>query len=152
MDDISKLSNAELSKQLKSHDLPSGPITKTTRPLFERKLRKHLAGSDSSGINESKDGAPKDESQHVGDSNHATASDIKPSVVDTPVEIGKEESDTTGTPKQFYSIQLPKDMQGRMCLPFIQMSLFAIVIKFCFHVSNITHKLDPVNSYVVFNN
>jgi len=148
MDDISKLSNAELSKQLKSHDLPSGPITKTTRPLFERKLRKHLAGSDGSGSNESKDGTPKDESQYVGDSNHASAnSDIKPSVVDTHVEIGKEESGGTGTPKQFYSIQLPKDMQGRMCLPFFKLSL-----TFCFQVLNITHKLDLVNSYVVCNN
>ena len=120
MDDISKLSNAELSKQLKSHDLPSGPITKTTRPLFERKLRKHLAGPDSaSETTESKEGDQKHGSKHVGDGNHGNTNndtEVRSGVADPQRETGKEVIGGNETAKQFYSIQLPNGAQGRLML------------------------------------
>ena len=42
MDEISSLSDAELSAKLKQYGLKSGAITKATRKLFEKRLRKHF--------------------------------------------------------------------------------------------------------------
>ena len=112
MDAVSELSNTELSNQLKSHGLPSGPITRTTRPLFERKLRKHLAGES----NVQSDGDTEDGSVRGRDGNHGnTSSDpiIIPDVIDPRCDFVKGEIGGDDSAKQFYSIQLPTGGQGR---------------------------------------
>ena len=115
MDAISELSNTELSNQLKSHGLPSGPITRTTRPLFERKLRKHLAGES----NVQSDGDTNDGNDHGRDGNHGnTSSDaiVIPDVIEPCSDLGKGEIDGDESATQFYSIQLPAGGQGRTIL------------------------------------
>lgn len=42
MEDLSKLSNEELFKMLKRSGINAGPITPTTRSVYEKKMRNHL--------------------------------------------------------------------------------------------------------------
>ena len=115
MEAVSELSNTELSNQLKSHGLPSGPITQTTRPLFERKLRKHLSGES----NVQSDGDAKDGSDHVTDGNRGNSSSdaiVIPDVIEPCSDLAKGENDGDDSATQFYSIQLPAGGQGRKIL------------------------------------
>lgn len=50
-DNIGKLTDDELFKTLKELGLSVGPITSTTRSLYERRLKNHLEGNSTMSLN-----------------------------------------------------------------------------------------------------
>lgn len=98
-DKISKLSDEELVRQLKELKQDVGPLTPTTRPLYEKRLLKHMLLEQASSCTlqyTTSDKTVNNSAEHNGKSPDPGSSSREAELVDC----------TT-----FYAVQLPADLQ-----------------------------------------
>lgn len=104
-DKISGLSDEELVRQLKELKQDVGPLTPTTRPLYEKRLLKHMLLEQASACTLQYTSSDKNANNGTGDYNSKSPDLGSPNGMTSSREAELLECST------FYAVQLPADLQ-----------------------------------------